>query len=344
MSAISAELEHELAHELAHESSHESSHESASEAAHENEGEHEAFFNHLAAMADRKGRSQALRKIALAAARAALRGRTDYGPGIEGEHEASGVHEMEASIRGSSPAQIDAIMEHMGHAAAEAENEQEAAEHFLPLIPFAAKALLPVAGKLLGKAAMRFGPKIISRVTPMLTRGVANATRVLFRSPSARPLLHAMPRIARSTITQLARRVGSGRVVNPRIALRTLAKNTYRTLSRPRALVSAYRRSLRGDRRYHYRTGSLVGRTPYRMIRRRPHAYRVGAPGYRYNGYNGYSAPVGQPAYVPGTYGAPVGAAPLPVGAIPTMSVPQGYGPAGVAPTSVCYCYPLAPR
>lgn len=341
MSAISSELEHELAHELAHESSHES----ASEAAHEQEGEHEAFFNHLAAMADRSGRSQALRKIALAAARAALRGQKPYGPGIEGEHEAQGASELEASIRGSSPAQIDAIMEHMGHAAAEAESEQEAAEHFLPLIPFAAKALLPIAGKLIGKAATKFGPKIISRVTPMLTRGVANAARVLFRSPTARPLLHAMPRIARSTVAQLARRVGAGRVVNPRIALRTLAKNTYRTLSRPRALVNAYRRSLRGDRRYHRRTVSLVGRTPSRMIRRRPQAYRVGSPGYRYNGYAGPAMPGVQPGYAPGvpmTYGSSGGA--TPTAHIPAVGVPPGYGPAGVAPTSVCYCYPLAPR
>lgn len=340
MTAISSELENELAHELAHESSHES----ASEAAHENEGEHEAFFNHLAAMADRSGRSQALRKVALAAARAALRGQKAYGPGVEGEHEAFASHEMEASVRGSSPGQIDAIMEHMGHAAAEAENEQEAAEHFLPLIPFAAKALLPIAGKLLGKAAMKFGPKILSRVTPMLTRGVANAARVLFRSPTARPLLHAMPRIARSTITQLARRVGSGRTVNPRIALRTLAKNTYRTLSRPRALVNAYRRSLRGDRRYHHRAGSLVGRTPSRMIRRGPRAYRVGSPGYRPNGYAGPASATGHSGYNPGTYGHPGGAAPGSMGAIPMMGGFQGYGPAGVAPTSVCYCYPLAPR
>lgn len=338
MSAISSELEHELAHELAHESSHES----ASEAAHEHEGEHEAFFNHLAAMADRRGRSQALRKIALAAARAALRGQKAYGPGIEGEFESLGAGEMEMSARGCSPGQIDAMLEHMGHAAAEAESEQEAAEHFLPLIPLAAKALLPVAGRLLGKAAVRIAPRIISRVTPMLTRGVANATRVLFRSPSARLMLHAMPRIARSTVVQLAKRVGSGRVVNPRIALRTLAKNTYRTLSRPRALVNAYRRSRRGDQRYHRRAGSLVGRTPGRLIRRGPRVTRVGG------GYGGYAGQPGGVGYSgqpgPAAHGGPVGAGPIPMGPLPVPGMPYGGGPVGASPTSVCYCYPLAPR
>ena len=65
-SELAGELEHELgfAQELVHEF----------ELEHEQEAEHEAFFNHLAAMADRSGRSQALRRIALAAARSALKG------------------------------------------------------------------------------------------------------------------------------------------------------------------------------------------------------------------------------------------------------------------------------
>ena len=54
---------------------------------HEQEAEHEAFFNHLAAMADRSGRSQALRRIALAAARSALKVQSRPWPVIEGEGE-----------------------------------------------------------------------------------------------------------------------------------------------------------------------------------------------------------------------------------------------------------------
>ena len=102
-----------------------------------------------------------------------------------------------------------AEMEHEGHAAAEAANEQEAAEHFLPLIGLAAKFVLPklagmaakklggaalkkIGGKLLGRVGgqllRRVAPRLIRRVTPQLTRGVANVTRTLFRNRSTRPL------------------------------------------------------------------------------------------------------------------------------------------------------------
>ena len=89
MSAIAAELEleHELEQELEHEHEHEQEH--------EQEQEHEAFFNHLSAMADRGGRSQALRRIALTAARAALRATPRRFPAVEGELEMEG--ELEAA-------------------------------------------------------------------------------------------------------------------------------------------------------------------------------------------------------------------------------------------------------
>src|SRR5215471_6491445 len=102
---------------------------------HEQEAEHEAFFNHLAAMADRSGRSQALRRIALAAARSALRVRARPWPVIEGESELGKIEgeieaarELEFETSPARQAQFAAMMEHAGHAAAEAANEQEAAE------------------------------------------------------------------------------------------------------------------------------------------------------------------------------------------------------------------------
>src|SRR5215468_10082789 len=83
---LAGELEQELglAHELA----------SEFELEHEQEAEHEAFFNSLAAMADRSGRSQALRRIALAAARSALKAQARPWPVVEGELESElGEHE-----------------------------------------------------------------------------------------------------------------------------------------------------------------------------------------------------------------------------------------------------------
>jgi hypothetical protein len=71
-------------------------------------------------------------------------------------------------------------------------------------ISFAAKK---IGGKLLGKAGSqlirRAAPRILGRVAPRLTRGVANVARTLFRNPTTRPLLHAVPRIARGTVRTL---------------------------------------------------------------------------------------------------------------------------------------------
>jgi hypothetical protein len=278
MSSIATELENEMEFELQHEFEHESEH--------EQEAEHEAFFNHLAAMADRGGRSQGLRRIALAAARSALRASGRSYPVIEGELEAEGEGEMEAAMElelDATPterAHFAAMMEHEGHAAAEAANEQEAAEHFLPLIPLAAKFIAPkllgfaaekIGGKLLGRAGSqllrRAAPRILGRIAPRLTRGVANVARSLFRNPTTRPLLHAMPRIARGTMQTLVRRIARGRPVTPQFALRTLARQTARTLSSPRGLAQAYRRSRAWDRRYHHYTRHFLGRPRGPMVR-----------------------------------------------------------------------------
>jgi hypothetical protein len=278
---LSGELELELAHELTNEF----------ELEHEQAAEHEAFFNHLAAMADRSGRSQALRRIALAAARSALKSQAQPWPVVEGEGELGelqgelgeleGAHEFEFEASPAQLAHFLATMEHEGHAAAEAANEQEAAEHFLPLIGLAAKFVLPklaglaakklgggvlkkIGGKVIGRAGgqllRRFAPRLIRRVSPQLTRGLANVTRTLYRNRSTRPLLHAVPRIARTTVARLGRQIASGRRITPQLAARTLAQQTARTLGNPRLLAQTYRRSLALDRRYHRRTRRVLGR------------------------------------------------------------------------------------
>lgn len=278
MSNVATELEHEMEFELEHELQHESEH--------EQEAEHEAFFNHLAAMADRAGRSQGLRRIALAAGRSALRANRYSYPVIEGEMEGAAETELEAGgilELASTPterAHFAAMMEHTGHAAAEAANEQEAAEHFLPLIPLAAKFIAPkligfaakkIGGKLLGRAGSqlirRAAPRVLGRVAPRLTKAVGNVARTLYRSPRTRPLLHAVPRIAQGTMRTLAGRIARGRSITPQFAVRTLARQTARTLSSPRTLVQAYRRSLVGDRRYHQHMRRFLGRPTGRMVR-----------------------------------------------------------------------------
>lgn len=303
MSGIAAELEleSELEQELQQEA-HEM--ESSHEMEHEQEAEHEAFFNHLAAMADRGGRSQALRRIALAAARSALRARAKSYPVIEGEMESEleGVGELELEASPTQRGHFAPMMEHIGHAAAEAANEQEAAEHFLPLIGLAAKFVAP---KLLSFAAKKLAPRILGRVAPQLTRGVANVARTLFRTPTTRPLLHAMPRIARGTMQTLVRRVARGRPITPNIAVRTLARQTVRTLSSPRALAQTYRRSLGMDRRYHRQARRLLGNPTGPIVR------AADTPAF----------PGGQ--YWPGSYAPPYAFPTMSDGMIPTTAPGQ---------------------
>src|SRR5437588_12270278 len=52
-----------------------------------------------------------------------------------GEFESESEFEHEHELNPIRRVYPDALMEHMAHAAAEAENEHEAAEQFLPLIP-----------------------------------------------------------------------------------------------------------------------------------------------------------------------------------------------------------------
>jgi hypothetical protein len=330
---LSGELEQEL--ELANELATEF------ELEHELEGEHEAFFNSLAAMADRRGRSQALRRVALAAAKSALRGHRRPWPVVEGElgeyefeselGELEGLGEFEFEASPAQLAHVLAEMEHEAHSAAEAANEQEAAEHFLPLIGLAAKFVLPklagmaakklggaalkkVGGKLIGNVGRqlvkRVAPKMIKRVTPQLQRGVANVTRTLFRNRATRPLINAVPRIARQTVARLGAQAAKGRRITPQTAVRTLAQQTARTLSNPRALAQTYRRSLAQDRRYHRRSRRLIGRPAGAPVRAADTGSFAG----------GGASPA---AAIAAATGLP-GAAALPAAALPALAAMPG--------------------
>src|SRR5262249_31772272 len=126
MSAITGEMEMELEQELADVNARELAHEHVTHEG-ELEMEQEAFFNHLAAMAQRSGRSQALRRIALAAARQALRSLRTAPPGIEGEYEIDRAlaFAMETQAHPLQAQEANAMMEHISHEAATAESEEE---------------------------------------------------------------------------------------------------------------------------------------------------------------------------------------------------------------------------
>ena len=170
----------------------------------------------------------------------------EYELEYEGEYEG----ELEGEVNPLRRVYSNALMEHLGHAAAEAENEEEA-EAFIG-------ALVPLAARLIPRAA----PAIV-RAAPGLIRGLTGATRALRRSSTTRPLVRTIPSIVRRTATTLARQTAQGARVTPQSAVRTLARQTAGVLSSPQQCARAYQRSRALDRRYHQATSAAVrGRIP----------------------------------------------------------------------------------
>jgi len=185
-----------------------------------------------------------------------------------GEQEMEGEDESEDEAEISPIRKIypDAMMEHLGELAAESESEDEAAEHFLPLIGMAASKLLPVVARAVAPMARKALPKIakaLTRSTPQLTRGVGRVAKALHRNPQTRHLLRAVPSIARRTVGSIARQAARGRPINARTAVRTLATQTRNVLGNPRHRRHALRRHKNLERRFHGRWGRGVARPHY---------------------------------------------------------------------------------
>jgi hypothetical protein len=320
---------------------------------HEHEQEAEQFFGGLAKLAARGLASPALRKIALNAARTVLR----PGGGLfehEGEFELQGEleGELEFELEGEfelNPVRrvyLDAMMEHMAQEAAEAETEQEAAEAFLPLIPLAMKAL-PIAGKL----AAKFGPKLFKAAMPHLKRGVGRLGKALFRSPTGKKLMRAVPQVLKGTASQLLRRYAAGRPITGRTALRALAGNTARVLGSPRHLSHAWRHGRKLVRRYpsvRTRRWRWVNgrRTPIHQRALPPHVSHGHGHSHAPHGHGHGHAPHGH-SHAPHVHGhghAPHGHAPHGHGPAPHANGHAHAGPAPISYTTpagqVCTCTP----
>ena len=230
----------------------------------EGELESEEFFRRLAGLAQRAVRSPLLRRAAAAAARSAVggvRGTALAGPAGSragaaggaalgrvladllprpprpgGQRELELELEWEANpIRRVYP---DALMEHLGHRAAETATQAEAEALMSALVPLAARLAPQAAGAIL-------------RTAPQLARGVAGITRVLRADPATRPLVRTVPRIVRATTASLARQAAAGQPVTARRAVGTLAGQASRTLASPQRSVAAWQRSRALDRTYH---------------------------------------------------------------------------------------------
>jgi hypothetical protein len=171
---------------------------------------------------------------ALSALQAGMRGigLVEYEGEFEGESEAERILNP---VRRVYP---DAMMEHFGHAAAQAQSEAEAEAFIGALIPLAAR-LIP-----------RVAPAII-RAAPGLIRGVSGIGRTLRASPSTRPLVRTVPTIVRRTAADIARQGARGRPVTPQQAVQTLARQANTVLANPQLTRQALRRAVAADRRYH---------------------------------------------------------------------------------------------
>jgi hypothetical protein len=229
----------------------------------EGEYEGEEFFRHLATLARRAGQSPMLRRAARLARNAALAARIggmtvsplpdDTLPpqppivtpttdprrrGAQPPPDPEFEWEFEEELNPLRRVYPDALMEHLGHAAATAESEAEAEAFIGALIPLAAR-LLP-----------RVAPTIM-RAAPQLIRGAANVTRTLRRSPTTRPLVRTLPTIVRRTAASIAQQAQQGQPVSTPAAVRTLAQQAARLIGSPQQAVQAYQRSRVSDQRYH---------------------------------------------------------------------------------------------
>jgi hypothetical protein len=241
-------------HEFEFESEWESEGEFEYEGEDEGEYEGEEFFGRLASLARRAAHNPMLRRVGLQAARSALGGLRGMGPagGIaaraiggflpQREYEGEGEYELESEfesfVNPQSRLSREALMAHLGNAAASAESEDEAEAFIGALIPLAAQ-LIP-----------RVAPAVM-RAAPQLIRGISNVTQRLRNNPATQQLVRTLPTVARNTIGSLARQAARGRPITPQAAVRTLAQQTSRVIGNPRQATQAYRRNRALDRRYH---------------------------------------------------------------------------------------------
>jgi hypothetical protein len=226
--------------------------------------ESEQFFGALSNLARRgagwlttSGSPQ--RALALSVARRALnRGLPALGQWA-GPQVASGLagllpqqeYEWESELEISPIRRIypDAMLEHLGHAAAETHSEAEAES--------LAGAMVPLAARIIPRAA-----PVLMRATPGLVSGVAGVVRSLHRNPATRPLLRVVPTIVRGTASTIAQQASRGVAVTPQAAVRALARQTLRVLGSPQQSVQAFRRSRALDQALHRTAGGPVAESP----------------------------------------------------------------------------------
>jgi hypothetical protein len=148
-------------------------------------------------------------------------------------------YEAELELNPARRIYPDAMLEHLGHAAAETHSEAEAEALAGAMIPLAA-ASIP-----------RRATPILLHATPGLVSGLSGVVHGLRGSPATRPLVRIVPAIVRSTATNIAQQASRGVPVSPQAAVRMLAQQTFRMLGSPQQSARAFRRSRALDGLFH---------------------------------------------------------------------------------------------
>ena len=216
----------------------------------------EGFFESVATAARTGRRHGGLALLAMKAARAALvEGNRGSDNGRESEWESESEAELFGgaavptfSMRDAVPAAY--MMEHLGHAAAEAESNGEAFAFLAPLLPMALKAL-PLIAKKIGAKVL---PRVVAAVTkaaPKLIKGLDGAAKVLRTNPATKQLVRTLPNVVRQTTGEIARQLDAGNPVNAEKALQLLAKQMADILGNPSKCMNAVTVAKKADARVH---------------------------------------------------------------------------------------------
>jgi hypothetical protein len=169
--------------------------------------------------------------------------------GLLPQQEFAGELEGELEVNPARKIYPDAMMEHLGHAAAETVSEAEAEA--------LAGAMIPLAGQIIPRAA-----PALMHATPGLVSGLAGVVAGLRRDPATRQLVRIVPAIVRGTAANIARQNAHGIAVTPQAAVRALARQTLYVLGSPQQSARAFGRSRVLDRHFHRTAGAALGVGP----------------------------------------------------------------------------------
>lgn len=170
-----------------------------------------------------------------------------YSPEMEGHPEAEVMMhpEAEAGLPHSEAAHQEAmLMEQIAHEAAHTANEAEAEALAGSLIPMALRAA-------------RAATPMLRAAAPSLTRATGRLVKALRQSPATRMLVPTVPTILRRTNASLTRAAATGTPITPRLAVRTMANQTYRVMGSPTVCINILVRSGR-MRRQQRRTRMVI--------------------------------------------------------------------------------------